>query len=68
MMQTAMQQSVQKTLKLSRQRLNSLAEKRVLQSPLNYVEDRRVLLDFLSTRLHAAGQKTLHEKKQRLSA
>ena len=31
----------------------------------NYVEDRRVLLDFLSTRLHAAGQKTLHEKKQR---
>ena len=55
MMQTAMQQSVQKTLKLSRQRLNSLAEKRVLQSPLNYVEDRRVLLDFLSTRLHAAG-------------
>ena len=60
MMQTAMQQSVQKTLKLSRQRLNSLAEKRVLQSPLNYVEDRRVLLDFLSTRLHAAGQKTLH--------
>ena len=65
MMQTAMQQSVQKTLKLSRQRLNSLAEKRVLQSPLNYVEDRRVLLDFLSTRLHAAGQKALHEKKQR---
>ena len=65
MMQASMQQSVQKTLKLSRQRLNSLAEKRVLQSPLNYVEDRRVLLDFLSTRLHAAGQKTLHEKKQR---
>ena len=65
MMQTAMQQSVQKTLKLSRQRLSSLAEKRVLQSPLNYVEDRRVLLDFLSTRLHAAGQKTFHEKKQR---
>ena len=65
MMQASMQQSVQKTLKLSRQRLNSLAEKRVLQSPLNYVEDRRVLLDFLSTRLHAAGQKALHEKKQR---
>ena len=65
MMQTSMQQSVQKTLKLGRQRLSSLAEKRVLQSPLNYVEDRRVLLDFLSTRLHAAGQKTFHEKKQR---
>ena len=65
LLEMSMQQSVQKTLKLSRQRLNSLAEKRVLQNPLNYVEDRRVLLDFLSTRLQAAGQKTLHEKKQR---
>ena len=65
MMQASMEQSMQKTLRLSRQRLTGLAEKRVLQSPLNYVEDRRMLLDFLSTRLHAAGQKTLHEKKQR---
>lgn len=65
MMQAAMEQGVQKTIKLSRQRLRNAAEKRVLQSPLNYVEDRRVLLDFLSTRLQAAGQKTLHEKKQR---
>lgn len=37
----------------------------MLQSPLNYLEDRRVLLDFLSTRLQAAEQKTLHESKQR---
>ena len=65
LLEMSMQQSVQKTLKLSRQRLNSLAEKRVLQNPLNYVEDRRVLLDFLSTRLQAAQQKTLHESKQR---
>ena len=65
MMQASMEQSVQKTLKLSRQRLTGLAEKRALQSPLSYVEDGRVLLDFLSTRLHAAGQKMLHEKKQR---
>ena len=36
----------------------------MLQSPLNYLEDRRMLLDFLSTRLQAAQQKTLHEKKQ----
>ena len=61
----AMQQSVQKSVKLGRQRLSALAEKRVLQSPLNYLEDRRVLLDFLSTRLQAAEQKTLHESKQR---
>ena len=54
MMQASMQQSVQKSVKLGRQRLSALAEKRVLQSPLNYLEDRRVLLDFLSTRLQAA--------------
>ena len=65
MMQASMQQSVQKSVKLGRQRLSALAEKRVLQSPLNYLEDRRVLLDFLSTRLQAAEQKTLHENKQR---
>ena len=65
MMQASMQQSVQKSVKLGRQRLSALAEKRVLQSPLNYLEDRRVLLDFLSTRLQAAAQKTLHESKQR---
>ena len=64
MLQSSMLQSVQKNVKLGRQRLNGLAEKRVLQSPLNYLEDRRVLLDFLSTRLQAAQQKTLHEKKQ----
>lgn len=64
MMQSAMLQSVQKNVKLGRQRLSGLAEKRVLQSPLNYLEDRRMLLDFLSTRLQAAQQKTLHEKKQ----
>ena len=64
MLQPSMLQSVQKNVKLGRQRLNGLAEKRVLQSPLNYLEDRRVLLDFLSTRLQAAQQKTLHEKKQ----
>lgn len=64
MLQSSMLQSVQKNVKLGRQRLSGLAEKRVLQSPLNYLEDRRVLLDFLSTRLQAAQQKTLHEKKQ----
>ena len=35
MMQASMQQSVQKSVKLGRQRLSALAEKRVLQSPLN---------------------------------
>ena len=63
--QTSMHQSLQKTLALDRQRLAALSRNRVLQSPLNYVEDRRMLLDHLSTRLQAAQQKTLHDKKQR---
>lgn len=64
LLSASMSQSMQKTLRLSRQRLTTLSEKRVLQSPLNYIEDRRMLLDYQSTRLRAAGQKTLHEKKQ----
>ena len=55
---------MKKQLKLGRQRLNALAGKRVLQSPLNYLQDRRVLLDFLSTRLLASGaEDALHEKQ-----
>lgn len=65
LLQQSMLQSMQKTVRLSRQRLTACAEKRVLQSPLNYIEDRRMLLDFLSSRLQSAGQKSLHEKKQR---
>ena len=64
-MQTSMQQSVQKTVKLGRQRLGALAEKRVLQSPLGYLEDRRMLLDFLSTRLRSAQQSKLQASRQR---
>ena len=64
-MQTSMQQSVQKTVKLGQQRLGALAEKRVLQSPLGYLEDRRMLLDFLSTRLRSAQQSKLQASRQR---
>ena len=64
-MQTSMQQSVHKTVKLGRQRLGALAEKRVLQSPLGYLEDRRMLLDFLSTRLRSAQQSKLQASRQR---
>lgn len=64
-MQAAMMQSVQKTVKLDRERLRSLAGKRVLQSPAGYLEERRMLLDLLQSRLQNAQRQTLHEKKQR---
>lgn len=64
-MQAAMLQSVQKTVKLDRERLRALAGKRVLQSPAGYLEERRMLLDLLQSRLQNAQRQTLHEKKQR---
>lgn len=63
--QASMIQSVQKTVKLDRERLRSLAGKRVLQSPAGYLEERRMLLDLLQNRLQNAQRQTLHEKKQR---
>lgn len=62
---------MQKQLKLSRQQLAALASKRVMQSPLGYVQDKRMLLDYSSTRLIAGSKAILDGKKQilvRLSA
>ena len=64
-MQAAMTQSVRKTVRLDRERLQALAGKRVLQSPAGYLEERRVLLDFLSSRLQSAQQQLVQGKKQR---
>lgn len=64
-MQAAMTQSVRKTVRLDRERLQALAGKRVLQSPAGYLEERRVLLDFLSSRLQNAQQQLVQGKKQR---
>ena len=57
---------MQKQLKLSRQQLSALSSKRVLQSPLGYLQDRRMLLDYSSTRMIAASRQTLDAKKQQL--
>ena len=45
-MQARMQAAMERQLKLSRQRLDALSEKRVLQSPMNYVQDKRMLLEY----------------------
>ena len=57
---------MQKQLKLSRQQLSAISSKRVLQSPLGYVQDRRILLDYSSTRLIAATRTILDARKQQL--
>ncbi len=63
-LQSRMQQAVTRQLKLSRQQLDGLKNKRVLQSPLNYIQDRRMLLDFYEKQLSAAMQNILAGKKQ----
>jgi exodeoxyribonuclease VII large subunit len=58
-------QALRRELKLRRQRLNELADKRVLQSPKNYIDDKRVMLDYMSTRLNAASAKSVSNARER---
>ena len=51
-------------MKFSRNRLNELANRRVLQSPLYYVQDKRLALDYTHEKLCALSQQLL-EKKHR---
>lgn len=46
-------------------RLKSLEEKRVLQDPKNLVEDRRLRIDHLKTRLAAAASAMLHGERRK---
>ena len=50
-----MAQALKRELNRRRQRLEDISSKRVLASPLNYIEDRRVALDHLQHRLTAAA-------------
>ncbi|MBE6948889.1 MAG: exodeoxyribonuclease VII large subunit [Ruminococcaceae bacterium] len=50
-----MAQALDRELTRRRQRLEDISKKRVLASPMNYIEDRRVALDHIQSRLSAAG-------------
>ena len=63
--QTRLLEAVTKQLKLSRQALASLSGKRVLQSPENYLQDKRMQLDYLHQQLIASSQRQVTDKKQR---
>ena len=66
--ESAMLQSVQRRTKLSRQRLDAAANARVLQSPVAYVQDRRLLLDYLSKGLSAGMTGRVSRARQRYAA
>ena len=63
--QKRMAQAMQKQVKLDRKTLDSLRSRRVLQSPINYVNEKRLLLDHSAQRLGAAAQRNLAGQKQR---
>lgn len=52
-------------LKQERQRVSALSQLRSLKSPLNYINDRRLLLDYTHRRLAAASAELLHRDRQR---
>lgn len=63
-MQSRMVQAMEKKLKLSRQQLDAMAQKRVLQDPQNYFDDRAMLLDRIRQKLGSAMQQQLSEKQR----
>ena len=63
--QARMTQALSRRLKLSRQQLDSLAAKRVLKSPLGFLEEKRMLLDYLSTRLQSSARQTVDRSRKR---
>lgn len=48
-----------------RRRLDDAASRRVMQSPMNYIEDRRVMLDHAQDRLLAAAEARLKKSREK---
>ncbi len=65
--QARMTAVLERQLKLARARLTDLAGRRVLQSPINYIEDRRLLLDQITRRLLTAERQRLERARAGLS-
>lgn len=49
-----------------RKRLDGIAEKRVYASPVNYIDEKRMTLDYLSERFRATGEKLFTTQTHRL--
>lgn len=60
--------AIESQLQRYRQRLSALSEKRVLQDPKNYVEDRRISLKHLEARLFSAAGVNISKSRERFAA
>lgn len=67
-MEDAMARSMQRQVKFSRQRLEGAARASVLRSPTAYVEDRRLMLDYLTKQLTVCARQTVAKDRQRFGA
>ncbi len=56
---------INKRLKQERQRIEALARSRSLSSPMNYIQDRRLLLDYTHRRLLTASGNLLAKHRER---
>lgn len=65
--QSAIAGQLVRQIKLNRQRLRVLAASRPMQSPIAYLDERRLLLDRMQQRLCAAQQQNLQRMQQRYS-
>jgi exodeoxyribonuclease VII large subunit len=63
--QSAMSAAAGKLMHIQRQRLAGLRNSRSLQSPVNYINDRRLTLDYAQKRLISASKQQLLQKRQR---
>lgn len=63
-LQVRMQSAMQRKLHISRQQLENLSGKRTLQSPMNYIEDKRMTLEYSRERLTAVSRQMLQGKKE----
>jgi exodeoxyribonuclease VII large subunit len=61
-------QALRRELTAHRRRLNDLASRRVLVSPKNYLDDKRLLLDHAHSRMCAAAERILAERKHKFAA
>lgn len=63
-MASRLEAAISQMIKLRRQKLDSLASKRVLQSPENYLADRRQQLDTIQKELYAVSRQYLEGMKR----
>lgn len=66
--QTRMELLCTQRIKLSREKLSSLASSRALTTPMNFIDDKRMMLSMAEEKLAARMEKVLERKKALLGA